>query len=340
MGIVSYAGPSTAAVFAAGVINEAWDMATTLDQEAAAAKNKAVVQPPASAPKPDHIDPEKFQATDSASNTALTSAGAEAVSARVGLTSKRAAIVADVANDARSFMRTFFADSLDGTAPYDDASRWIDGILKHGGSGVAVEQQLWQRDAQRIGNDTARALDDVMVSWAARGARLPNRSAQYQQRAAALIGGDMLGAAERSQRVRSWDAEVAATDWSIERAVELRHEAMDKSRVYIAEWLKARYDQVTSAVTDPIQHQNELRKAYYGYMTRELALRDVAIDEYVTDYRSNKMRRWRDKEALREALLDLRVKALEHELQALALRTAGALNSIHVSAQAQAQESL
>ena len=338
---IAYAGPSTSSAFAAGVINDAWARVTTLEAEAtdATTKSDTLRRPVVQAPLADNLDG-KYSDIDAASDANSFQSDFDWGSRGVRLTAARAAIVNDIATDAKFFFKTYFSDNLDGTSVYDDAAAWINNLLLVGGTGVALEQVLRTRDIARITSDGLRALQDINAAWAVRGITLPARVAAYQTRQVGYVLGDSLGEAERNARIHSWDAEVANTTWAIERSLSLRSDAIDRCKTYVADWLAKRYDQINERENEQIDKLAEVQESYYKFMANQLGLRDVAIDRYLTSFSGDQMPKWKNKEDLKLTIYQQRIKSLEHRLQSLATRASASINSIHVQAEAGAQETV
>lgn len=337
MGIVGYSGPLAGAAFAAGVINEAWDEAQRLESEATAAANKARGKKPAVSPLPpwNLIDPDMYAQVDTLLSLENETLEWDWGPRNVRLTAARAGIVASITKDARAFLQTYFGDALNGTAAFDAATEWLQAAMEQGGTGVAAQTQLRVRDDARITADGRRALADAAARWG--GARVPVRTQDYQRRGVTLLTGALRAGAERAERVHAWDLEVDRTAFSIERAAQMRDQALDLCRSFVTDWIKQLYDRTTQRETELLEREALLRRTYYGYMTQELGLRDVEVGRAKTghDYQLTK---WRDIEQQKITVYELWTKALQEQLRSLTTRAAGALNSIHVSAQSTAQE--
>lgn len=337
---ITYAGPSVSSTFAAGLINDAWADADLFEAEAAIAGATADSAVPVlvEAPRPDVLTT-KLPAVDALVDNQWNLIDADWATRGPRLVAARASLITDTVKDAKYFISTYFNDPMDGSSVSDQAMTWIDTILLQGGTGVAAETAIRVNDVARISADSLRAAADLNNSWAVRGIVLPDRALTYQQRNVDIISGDVQGEAERTARIASWMGEVETTAWSIGRALQLRSDAIERCRAYITEWLKIRYDRANQREMEPIEHLKAMQESYYKYMQQELAMRDTAVDRYLTGYGDQKTK-WTNKEALKLALYKARVKSLEERAQSLGTRAAGRINAVHVGASASASESV
>lgn len=336
---ITYSGPSTASAFAVGVMNDAWTQVGLLENEAAIATAalNATKRSIVAAPLTEDI-PSKYVGVDNQMDIESVNADADWSNRSLRLVTARNAVVSDIATDAKAFFKTYFNDGLDGSAVYDDATSWINGLLLSGGTGVAAEASLRLSDIARINADGLRAVADINAGWAVRGFVLPARVAAFQTRQVGYVTGDALGEAERNARIHSWDAEVANTKWANERSLQLRADAIDRCRAFITDWVRLRYEQINARENEQILKTKEVQDAYYQFMQNELDLRDVVIDRYLTAFQTSTMPKWKNKEELKRIIYEQRVNALQHRLHALATRASAAINSIHVQAEATASE--
>lgn len=87
-----------------------------------------------------------------------------------------------VINQLAGLFEGYITKYLPDESDYLKAQRKLYEMLTDGGSGInpLVEDQIWQRDQQRILNDAMRAEEENMAVWAARRYPMPPGAAMYQ----------------------------------------------------------------------------------------------------------------------------------------------------------------
>jgi hypothetical protein len=115
------------------------------------------------------------------------------------------------------------------------AQSWISRALTTGGSGIniAVEDQLWQRERDRTLRDAARAEDEQITAWAARGFPLPTGALAHSLLQIQRETLDKTGESSRAQAIKSFDAELENARLAVDKAIMLRSQAITSASEYI-----------------------------------------------------------------------------------------------------------
>lgn len=221
----TYAGPSVAATLTTGVLNTAWDLATQKSADAdsktttavALATNAAHIKAPddlANLPLPTapiiSFDPNKAQTTYDATAQALT---------------------ASLTASFLEFLQDYFPLGTELAA----AAAWVERALTTGGAGVntVVEDQLWNRDRDRILNDAARAEDEAVSSWAARGYPLPPGAAAHQVHLLHRNAQTQIAESSRERATKTFEIEIENARLAVDKAISLRTSAVSSAGEYI-----------------------------------------------------------------------------------------------------------
>ena len=227
---ISYSGPSVAAVFAAGVLNEAWSEASQIGRTAdaqikqtytEAGKNLTRISKPA--------DFDTITAKIPVQPPLDTSGMRNAVNDARSVVDK--ALIAKLAGGFEQFMTDYFpiGDELSG------ALAWLNTALNDGGSGIntAVEAQIWQRDQDRILRDASRADSEAMVSWSARGYPLPPGALNGALARNRLAAQAEIADSSRAAAIKSFETEIENTRFAVGKALEFRVAAISSAGEYV-----------------------------------------------------------------------------------------------------------
>jgi hypothetical protein len=222
----TYVGTSTAAAMTTGVLNtalflaeekstasqakltEALVLSDVPPQIAAPTDLSAIVLPPL--PLVGLIDPAEAQALyDSAKN--------------------------EITQLLTNAFATFFTVYFPLGAELEVARSWIEDAIAVGGSGInqAVEDQLWQRDRDRVLKDAARAEDEQITAWSARGFPLPPGALAHSLLMIQRDSMDKIGESSRAQAAKVFETEIENVRLAVDKAISLRTQAISSASEYI-----------------------------------------------------------------------------------------------------------
>lgn len=227
---ISYSGPSVAAVFAAGVLNEAWSEASQISRTADAQIKQTYQEAGKTLPliiKPTDFD--SITAKPPVQPPLDTGGMRNAVNDARSVVDKT--LIAKLAGGFEQFMTDYFpiGDELSG------ALAWLNTALNDGGSGIntAVEAQIWQRDQDRILRDASRADSEAMVSWSARGYPLPPGALNGALARNRLAAQAEIADSSRAAAIKSFETEIENTRFAVGKALEFRVAAISSAGEYV-----------------------------------------------------------------------------------------------------------
>ena len=223
---INYAGQSDAGNFVAQLYNDAQELADrrlyVSDQLIKDAINAITMAPQiqeidilASIDLPAAPDVEGFSAAEL---TALYQSTADEIKALL-------------ANGLVTFFTSYFPLGNELAA----ARAWIEKAITTGGTGLnpVIEAQIWERDRSRVLRDSARATDEAVSAWAARGYALPPGALVDQVGRIDQDARDKIAQASRDVAIKQAELELENIKFAIEKALDLRKAAIQSANDYI-----------------------------------------------------------------------------------------------------------
>ena len=130
------------------------------------------------------------------------------------------------------FFATYFPNECDYLA---EAQLWLCKVLGPGGTGMApaVEDQIWERDRNRLLADNARVEDEILVTWAGRKFPLPPGAAAYQVLQNQQDSSTKIAQASRDVAIKQADIEIENIRFAVKMALEYRIGAVQAAAEYI-----------------------------------------------------------------------------------------------------------
>ncbi len=112
--------------------------------------------------------------------------------------------------------------------------QWLNDAIA-GGTGVnaTVENQIWQRDRDRISAEAASSSEESLATWAARGFPLPPGAAVASLQAIARKRTADINASSRERAIEAWTKEVDNVRFAIRSAIDYRSQAVQAAGDYI-----------------------------------------------------------------------------------------------------------
>lgn len=226
-----------------------------------------------------------------------------------------------------------FLDAHYPTAQYAGlADTWLHNALAGGGTGISesVENRLWERDRTRLLKDAARATDEAMTTWMARGFAIPPGALIHQAATIERDAQEKISESSRERVIKSFDAELENVRLAVKASVELRNNAISAANAYLAAAIQ--FNSVQSNLTIE-EVKAKLKKA------------ELAIDIYKTDLNrvgivnqyaqaSSQLTQEGNIAVLRATTENVSAanQLYAAALQAAAQQAAAALNGLHVQA--------
>lgn len=327
----TYNGPSTAAVFVAGVFNEQLlvandrlDKSDQLTTDALALIGNApqigevdiaaaLALPPA--PEIEGFSPSEL--------TALYQSTADEIKAML-------------ANGLSQFFTSYFPLGGELAA----AQAWVQKALTTGGTGLnpVVEAQIWERDRSRLLRDAARAVDEVTAMWAARGYPVPPGALLDQVSRIDQDARDKIAQASRDVAIKQADLEIENIRFAVDKAISLRTSAIQAAGDYIRTLALGPQlgVQLASSVIDAkAKLANVLTSFYQAKISAlELPVR-VAIADANADVEVRKANL-----TAQVSVINARVATVEAAARAAGTQAAAALNALNGGASFSGSEHL
>ena len=212
------------------------------------------------------------------------------------------------------------------------AQAWICDTLTNGGTGMNrnVEDQIWQRDRNRLNAEYRRAERESIAMWAARGYPLPPGAAAYQVLELRKAVAEKTTQASRDVAIKQAEIEIENVRFAVENATKLYSTLMGTA----ADYLKALAVGPTSAmqvVPSVTDSQSKLIGAANEYYRSRISVEELRLKASMPSAEWDQQARIRNADMVMEEIKS-RVAAATASAQSLGTQAAAALNSLHVSA--------
>lgn len=141
-------------------------------------------------------------------------------------------IIEDLSDRYLDFMTTFFPirPSL-----MPAVELWLENAITQGGTGIraSVEEQIWQRDRDRISTEASSASEEAVSMWAARGYPLPPGAANATLQAIARKRSADMAAVSREAAIKAFETEIENVRFAITQAIDYRTKALSAAGDFI-----------------------------------------------------------------------------------------------------------
>lgn len=327
----TYVGTSVAAATTYGVLNTSLEIAygmsaesdLKLDQALALTETPPLITAPGDlnaialplAPAVDLIDPAAAQALYDSAKNEITQLLATAFS-------------------------SFFVDFFPLGDELAVARDWIENAIAVGGSGIntGVENQIWERDRDRVLKEATRAEGEAISNWASRGFPLPPGALNFNLQQIQRDTQDKLGESSRNQAIKVFDTEIENVRFAVDKAISLRSAAITAAGDYIRTLVLG--PQVGAQLaTTLLDAQAKVAGIATDFYRAQITALEVPLRIATTNAELNQ----RTNEANQKAILsslEQRVAAVIAKAQALSTQASAMLNGFHASVGIGGQESL
>ena len=243
-------------------------------------------------------------------------------------------IVTDISTKFAAFLEDFFPAD----ASLTDAQAWLSQALGDGGTGInrVVEDQVWQRDRERIINDGLRAEAEAVSSWAARGYPLPPGAAVAAVEAVRANTQTQIAEASRTRATQSLQWELENARLAVQQAIDYRTKAIGAAGDYVRA-IALGPELATRLATSSAGAQAQLINAANGFYRSRIAVDELRLDVLktnagiATDTNREVVRSW-------DRARDNRTSAAISLAQSMGQQAASALNAVNGTAQQIRQE--
>ena len=162
---------------------------------------------------------------------------------------------------------------------------WLDNAINMGGTGVnaAVENQIWQRDRDRITQQALSASNEAIAMWAGKGFPLPPGAAVG---AVAQINRDRdikIGESSRDRAIETWKMEYDNVRFAIQESIDLRMKSIAAAGDYI-KTIALGPQLGTTLATAALNAQANLINAATGFYNARIRVQEVKYDIQKTQF--------------------------------------------------------
>jgi len=227
-----------------------------------------------------------------------------------------------------SFMAQYFPNE---SSVYFAAESWLADALANPDQVLpeAIANIIWEEDRSRILADAARATDEVIAQWAAKGHPIDPGRAVYAATQIQQAAQQELAKSSRAVAVRTFDLAYDKMKFVVSSALSLRQSSLAAALGYI-QALVAAPAEINKLVNSSYGARNSLITAassYYGAQSEAAKVVTVAHQ-----YNSSATQDAATKNQASElAVIDARLKAMLAEATALAQSAAALYNNLHAS---------
>jgi hypothetical protein len=244
-------------------------------------------------------------------------------------------------NDLTTRFRDFIVEYMPNETPYIDAAQqWLNSAITNGETGLirTVEDQIWQRQRDRITKDSARAESEIIDSWASRGFAMPPGAAIHAVGLAKQQSRDLIAEAASKVAIAQAELEQKNMQFAVENSIKLWTGAMGAAGEYIKAIATGPQaaGQIIPSITDS---QAKLISAASSYYNARISVQELALKASLPSSQ------WAHESAIKDA--DIRMQFIAEKVKAAigAAQIAGtiassALNALHASASASDSSSL
>ncbi|WP_368921278.1 hypothetical protein [Comamonas aquatica] len=238
------------------------------------------------------------------------------------------AMMSKLAAQFAAFIGEYFPNECDYLGK---AQTWICNAIQNGGTGIkpAVEQQIWERDRNRILKDAQRQESDLVRSYAAKGFPMPPGALFAATQRLRSDAGDRIAQASRDVAIKQAEMEVENVRFAVEKAVTLYGNVMDAARGYIAA-MAGTFNVAAQVIPSVTDSQSRLISAASEYYRARISVEDLRLRATLMPAEFAQQANAKNLDA-QLSIIKNKVDAAVQAAQALSAQAAAMLNALHVS---------
>lgn len=186
-----------------------------------------------------------------------------------------------IANDLGGKFGAFFTTYFPlNTATMAAVDAWLYNAIVNGGSGVnkTVEDQIWQRDRDRITRAAMTAEQEATAAWAAKGFPLPAGAALAAVAQIRRDRDNKIYDASRDRAIKSWEMEYENVKFAIQQAIDYRVKAVSAAGDYLRTMALAP-QLATQLSTSALNAQAALINAATGYYNSRIKVAELKLEK-------------------------------------------------------------
>lgn len=186
-------------------------------------------------------------------------------------------IMADVPVQLADFLLAYFPDD----SCYQAAIAWAEAQINVGGSGInpLIENQIINRDRDRIAQEAARVRQGVLTESAARGFPIPTGAANHAVMEIDRAALAEVGKSSREVAIKQMELEFEALKEALGISSRMKKEAFDAAIGYVSNLMRASDSATALAKTNADAQASLINAAANMYSTR------IKADELMNDYK-------------------------------------------------------
>lgn len=229
-----------------------------------------------------------------------------------------------------------YAKYIDTYFPNDCAylkhtQEWICKAITQGGSGARpeMERQIWQRDRDRVMQEYAAQVRDVISAFAARGFPMPAGMVMATIQKARSEAAAKVASSSRDQAIQQTQLEVETVRFAVEKAIALYGTAVDAARNYMMAFAgtSGNVTQLVPSITDS---QSRLISAASDFYRSRVTARELQMRASLPNAEWQQQANAQNLQAQMSAA-NAKVQAAVEAARALAQQASALLNAMHVS---------
>lgn len=211
---------------------------------------------------------------------------------------------------------------------------WLYNAIVNGGSGInaSVEDQIWQRDRDRLNAAASAAADEAVAQWAAKGFPLPPGAAVAAVTQIQRDRDIKIGESSRDRAIKSWEMEYENVKFAIQQAIDLRVKAVQAAADYIRA-LALAPQMATQMATAALGAQAQLISAASQYYNARIKVAEMKLEKDKTNATMYLTAGEKTFDGF-NARIQNQTNAAVAVAQSLGTQAASALNAVNASAQA------
>ncbi|VUZ24091.1 Uncharacterised protein [uncultured Comamonas sp.] len=234
-------------------------------------------------------------------------------------------------------LATLYAGYIDRYFPnecqyLEHAQRWICDAITQGGTGIkpGVEAQIWERDRARLLREGARAEQDLVRQFAARGFPIPPGALHAGIARVQEDVRDKTAQLSRDVAIKQAEMEVENVRFAVQQAIGLYGVAMDAARNYMAALAGTAGTpaQLLPSVTDS---QSRLISAASDYYRSRITAKELELKAAMPNAEYQQQANVKNQDAQMQTIRNQVDVAIE-AAKALSTQVSALLNALHTSA--------
>lgn len=239
-------------------------------------------------------------------------------------------IIEDLSNRFSGMMTEYF--SIDHNL-LPEAEAWMKRAIVDGGTGInaSVENQIWQRDRDRIGTEASSAIGEAAALRASGGYPMPAGIYFEDVKSIQRKRSSDIAAVSREAAIKAFETEIENVKFAITNAIDYRTKALSAAGDYIRA-LAVAPNIAASMSTQSADAQARLISAAAGFFNARISAKELILKSQLAN-QSTQLQAANMIVDNAAQYADLRVKAVLAVTDNIGRQAAAALNGINATSQ-------